>query len=132
MPFKRLLLLLIFPLLTGCEFIYELLEIPDPKKRAEVQEAEGRAVGSACRHSGRSLEDCYQLNPTAPKAAVFTGWRDMNDYMLLNQMEVVPSRIPQPGDIMSRSRSAPVAQGQAQKAEGIEAPPDALAAPQPQ
>lgn len=98
MLLKRLLLMLIFPLLTGCEFVYELLEIPDPKKEAAVEEAEGQAVGSACRHAGRSLEDCYLLNPGAKKAAVFSGWREMNDYMLLNEMEVVPSRIPQPGD----------------------------------
>jgi len=131
MSFKRLLLLLIFPLLTGCEFIYELLEIPDPKKQAEIQEAEGRAVGSACRHAGRSLEDCYQLNPTAQKAAVFSGWREMNDYMLMNEMEVVPSKIPQPGDIMSRPRLAPLSQGQALETEVIEAP-DTLPPPQPQ
>lgn len=122
MSFKRLLLLLIFPLLTGCEFIYALLEIPDPKKQAEIQEAEGRAVGSACRHAGRSLEDCYQLNPTAKKAAVFSGWREMNDYMLMNEMEVVPSRIPQPGDIMSRPRPAPIAQDLPLETEVIAAP----------
>ena len=51
------------------------------------------AVGSACRHAGRSLEDCYSLNPAASKAAVFTGWRDMNDYMMEHKLEVVPSRL---------------------------------------
>lgn len=114
--------MLIFPLLTGCEFIYELLEIPDPKKQAEIQEAEGRAVGSACRQAGRSLEDCYLLNPTAQKAAVFSGWREMNDYMLMNEMEVVPSKIPQPGDIMSRPRPAPLSQDQPREIEIIGTP----------
>ncbi len=104
MSVKRLLPILLFPLLTGCEFLYELLEIPDPKKEAAMQEAEGRAIGSACRHTGRSLEDCYVINPGAPKAAIFDGWREMNDYMLMNQMEVVPSQIPQPGEIPHRPR----------------------------
>lgn len=104
MPAKHLLLALLFPLLTGCELLYELLDIPDPKKEAAAGEAEGRAIGSACRHAGRSLEDCYLLNQAASKAAIFDGWREMNDYMLINDMEVVPSRIPQPGDIMPRTR----------------------------
>ncbi len=55
-----------------------------------AKDAEGRAVGSACRHSGRSLEDCYTLNPKALKAAVFAGWRDMDGYMRENKIEAVP------------------------------------------
>lgn len=104
MSVKRLLPILLFPLLTGCEFLYELLEIPDPQKVEVSRNAEGRAIGSACRHTGRSLEDCYVINPGASKAAIFEGWREMNDYMLLNQMEVVPSQIPQPGEIPLRPR----------------------------
>lgn len=92
---RKLLLVLMLPLLTGCEFLYELLEIPDPKKEAAERQAEGRAIGSACRHSGRSLEDCFVLNPAAEKASIFAGWREMNDYMLMNEMEVVPSVLPQ-------------------------------------
>jgi hypothetical protein len=103
MPARHSLLLLLFPLLTGCEMLYDLLEIPDPKKKAAAVEAEGKAVGSACRHAGRSLEDCYQLNPGAQKAAVFAGWREMNDYMLENNLEVVPSKIPLPGELPKRS-----------------------------
>lgn len=98
MSVKTRLLLLTFPLLTGCEFLYELLDIPDPKKVAAALEAEGKAVGSACRQAGRSLEDCYVLNSGARKAAIFAGWREMNDYMLMNDLEVVPSRLPQPGE----------------------------------
>jgi hypothetical protein len=107
MSIKTRLLLLTFPLLTGCESLYELLEIPDPKKQSAAVEAEGNAVGSACRHAGRSLEDCYQLNPGAPKAAVFAGWREMNDYMLMNNMEVVPSKMPLPGEIPLWPRPIP-------------------------
>lgn len=93
MDLRRALILLLFPLLAGCEMAYDLLEIPDPKKEAETIENEGRAVGSACRHSGRALEDCYLLNPKAQKSAIFNGWREMNDYMIANGMESVPSQL---------------------------------------
>jgi hypothetical protein len=107
MPVKTRLIMLLFPLLSGCELIYELLEIPDPRKEAAAAEAEGKAIGSACRHAGRSLEDCYLLNPSAQKAAIFAGWREMNDYMLMNELEVVPSRLPQAGEIPTWPRPLP-------------------------
>ncbi|MDP1524325.1 MAG: hypothetical protein Q8M20_00820 [Rhodocyclaceae bacterium] len=77
-------------LLAGCD----QLGLETPAQLAAVKEAEGRAVGGACRHSGRALEDCYTLNPKAQKAAVFTGWRDMDAYMRENNIEVVPAQIP--------------------------------------
>ncbi len=82
---NKLLLPIFLVILVGCEQI----GIEDPTKIAAAREAEGRAVGSACRHSGRALEDCYTLNPKALKAAVFTGWRDMDAYMRENNIEVV-------------------------------------------
>lgn len=97
MPVKTRLIMLLFPLLTGCELLYDLLEIPDPRKEAAAAEAEGKAIGSACRHAGRSLEDCYLLNPSAQKAAIFAGWREMNDYMLANNLPEVPSQLSPPG-----------------------------------
>ena len=45
------------------------------------REAEGKAVGGACRHAGRAIEDCCLLNKRIDKAAIFAGWREMNDYM---------------------------------------------------
>lgn len=80
-------LLLVCLLLTACDQIAEL----DGSKAAE---ADGKAVGGACRHAGRALEDCYVLNERAPKAAVFNGWREMNDYMTQNKIEVVPPQVP--------------------------------------
>ncbi len=74
-------------LLAGCE----QLGIEDPAKIAEARDAEGRAVGGACRHSGRALEDCYKLNSRASKAAIYAGWRDMDTYMRENNIAVVPS-----------------------------------------
>ena len=87
----RLLLVAALPLAGGCDMLSELLEIPNPAREHAIKEAEGRAIGGACRHAGRSLEDCYTLNPTAEKASVFAGWRDMNDYMMEHKLEVVPS-----------------------------------------
>ena len=83
-------MLLAFGALAGCE----QLGIPDPTKEAAAAAEEGKAVGAACRHSGRALEDCYALNPGAPKAAVFEGWRSMNDYMMENKLEIVPPTLP--------------------------------------
>ncbi len=89
----KALLIALLPLTVGCDMLSELLEIPNPARETAVKEAEGRAIGSACRHAGRSLEDCYTLNPSAEKASVFAGWRDMNDYMMEHKLEVVPSKL---------------------------------------
>ena len=86
---RHLVLVALLPFAAGCDQLAELLELPNPSK----VEAEGRAVGSACRHAGRSLEDCYSLNPAASKAAVFAGWRDMNDYMMEHKLDTVPSKL---------------------------------------
>lgn len=81
---------LLLPLAAGCDRIQERLGMPDPAKVA----AEGQAIGSACRHAGRGLEDCYRLNPGASKAAVYDGWKEMNEYMRKNNMEAVSPEIP--------------------------------------
>ena len=76
-------------LLAGCDMVTGAMGIELPEKVAAVREAEGKAVGGACRHAGRAIEDCYTMNKKAEKAAVFAGWRDMNDYMRENNMEAV-------------------------------------------
>ena len=53
----------------------------------------GFGGGGACRHAGRAIEDCYALNKKADKAAVFAGWRDMNDYMRENKIEPVAPQL---------------------------------------
>ena len=79
-------------LLAGCD----MLGIESPEKVAAAKEADGRAIGGACRHAGRAIEDCYSLNKKADKAAVFAGWRDMNDYMRENKIDAVaPQLAPQ-------------------------------------
>jgi hypothetical protein len=83
--------LLAVMLFSGCD----QLGIETPAKLAAAVESEGKAVGSACRHAGRAIEDCFTLNPKANKSAVFGGWREMNDYMTKNKIDVVTPQIAQ-------------------------------------
>lgn len=73
-------------LLAGCD-------IPGlgPDPRIAQREAEAKAIGGACRHALRGLEDCYTLNPKAAKASVFAGWKDMDGYMRDNKIEGIPA-----------------------------------------
>ena len=86
--FRPASLLLLAPLLllTACD----PLGLDDQANAAAAREAEGRAIGSGCRQSGRALEDCYTRNAKASKAAIFAGWRDMDGYMRENKLEIVP------------------------------------------
>jgi hypothetical protein len=76
-------------LLAGCD----MLGLDSPEKLAATREADGRAIGGACRHAGRAIEDCYVLNRKAERASVFAGWRDMNDYMRENKIEAVAPQL---------------------------------------
>ncbi len=67
----------------------DLLGLNDDARIAAAREAEGKAVGGACRHSGRALEECYGMNPKTSKAAIFAGWRDMDGYMRENNIQIV-------------------------------------------
>lgn len=87
MPFRFSVYSALFAmlLLSGCD----RLGIADPVREAASKEADARATGSACRHAGRAIEDCYAINPDASRAAVYSGWKEMNDYMRENKIEVV-------------------------------------------
>lgn len=74
-------------LLSSCD----LSQIPGLDKRLSPEDS--KAIGAACRHSGRALEDCFKLNMAAHQAGVFEGWRDMNDYMIANKIETVVPQI---------------------------------------
>lgn len=87
---KHLVPLLLLTLLAGCD----MLGIESPEKLAATREADGKAVGGACRHAGRAIEDCYTLNKKADKAAVYAGWREMDSYMRENKLEPVAPVIP--------------------------------------
>ena len=87
-----LLLPLAAVLLSGC-----LDQVPGlgPDARTIVKENEAKAIGGACRHAMRGIEDCYTLNPKAPKAMVFAGWKEMDQYMRENKLDGTPSVLTQ-------------------------------------
>ena len=94
-------------LLAGSFAACDKLPIPDPNRAAMQKEQDGKAVGAACMHAGRAIEDCYKLNPKASKSAVFAGWREMNDYMTENKLEVVLPTLPTHNKKVSVSENPP-------------------------
>lgn len=88
--------------LAGCD----QLGIEDPAKVAAAKEADGKAIGSACRHAMRAIEDCYVLNPKAQKAAVYAGWREMDEYMRENKLEGIAPVVPRPGQAKPQADEA--------------------------
>lgn len=87
----------------------DLLGFNDDARIAAAREAEGKAVGGACRHSGRALEECYGLNPKTSKAAIFAGWRDMDGYMRENNIQIVSpegAEEPQPAKAVEQAPKA--------------------------
>lgn len=100
----RLLIPLIALLLAGCD-------IPGmgPDPRIAQREAEAKAIGSACRYGVRGIEDCYSLNEEASKAAIFTGWKEMDEYMRENKIEgirVTPVKIESEEVVVEDKKSA--------------------------
>ena len=125
-PLRASLLIVATLVLAGCD----LLGIESAQAIAERREADGKAVGGACRHAGRALEDCYALNRKADKAAVFAGWREMNDYMRENSIDAV---VPQHGADVAAETAARAAAAASAAADG--APPhdapNRVASPRP-
>ncbi|MEO2218982.1 hypothetical protein ABGV49_18165 [Chromobacterium vaccinii] len=101
---KRLLLLACALLLGGCNYVNSV---------TGLSKDSDKAIGAACRQTGRSLEECYQRNPSADKAFIYAGWREMNEYMAKNKletMEPLPEAAAQPASgptpAMAGKRSA--------------------------
>jgi hypothetical protein len=78
--------------LSGCD----MLGIETPGMVNAKKEAEGKAIGAACRHAIRSIEDCHNANPRVSKSAIFEGWREMDAYMRENELEGMPPTSPAP------------------------------------
>jgi len=94
---KRTSLITVFLLfLAGCDQVNQKLGLEDPAKKEATQQAEGKAVGSACRQSGRAIEDCYSIYSWLPKASIYEGWKEMDAYMRENQLETVAPQLPPP------------------------------------
>lgn len=72
--------------LSACDYISSFTK---PKQTPEEAKAEGIALGAGCRQAGQSLEDCYGRNPDALKAGIFTGWKDMHEYMAAKGIQTV-------------------------------------------
>ena len=77
--------------LSGCDIVQQQLGIEDQNLKAARNDADGKAVGGACRQSGRAIEDCYSIYAWLPKSSIYEGWRDMDAYMRENKLEGTPS-----------------------------------------
>lgn len=127
---QRTSLALILPLwlaLAGCDQIQQRLGLEDLAAKAARDEEEGKAVGSACRQSGRAIEDCYAIYHWLPKAPIFAGWREMNDYMLENKLEEVHPVLPPPQPPSNGRKKSKAAPAEAALAAPSAAPPAAPA-----
>lgn len=91
--------LLVLPLvlsLSGCNWLVHLSGL---NKDAD------KAIGASCRQVGLSLADCFIRNPDADKSAVYTGWREMQEYMSKQNLPTMKPPV-QPRPLQA---SAPVA-----------------------
>ena len=66
-----------------------MLGIESARRMAASARPTARPSAAPAAMPARSVEDCYALNSKADRAAVFAGWREMNDYMRENKIEAV-------------------------------------------
>ncbi|WP_263768957.1 hypothetical protein [Propionivibrio soli] len=92
--------------LAGCDAIQQQLGLENPAEKAARAEADGRAVGGACRQSGRAIEDCYAIYSWLPKSSIYEGWRDMDAYMRDNKLETVEPQLPPVGPPGAKKKTA--------------------------
>jgi hypothetical protein len=92
----RLFLIVALFGLAACDQVNQKLGLEDPAKKEARLEIEAKAVGSGCRHSGRAIEDCYSIYGWLPKAGIFAGWREMDEYMRENKLETIEPQLPPP------------------------------------
>lgn len=69
-----------------------MLGLETPGMVTQRQAAEARAVGAACRHAVRSIEDCFASNPRLSRAEMFEGWREMDQHMRDNDIQGMPQQ----------------------------------------
>ena len=73
--------------LSACDMIQQQMGIESQAAKDARADADGKAVGGACRQSGRAIEDCYSIYSWLPRASVYEGWRD-------NKLETVEPQLP--------------------------------------
>ena len=66
------------------------------EQKTERLLAEGKAVGNACSHAGRAIEDCYTIYSWLPRAGIFDGWLAMDQYMREHSIKPVQPTLPPP------------------------------------
>jgi hypothetical protein len=108
---RSLCLLAVASLLSGCE----ALGIETATQINAKKEAEAKAIGSACRHAVRSIESCFGTNPKAGKAAVFAGWKEMDQYMRDNEIVGMPSESAPSQSVTEPAAGAPPTDPNAQE-----------------
>ncbi|WP_370543403.1 hypothetical protein [Herbaspirillum sp. Sphag1AN] len=108
--------------LAGCDYVEKFKKF---RQTPEEAKAEGVALGAGCRQVGQSLEDCYQLNPNALKAGIFTGWKDMHEYMAAKGIDTVKPPAPEP----TEEEKAAAAKAAEEKAQADKEAADKAAAP---
>ncbi len=85
--------------LSACDSMLEFgehLGFEPAEQKTERQFSEGKAVGNACRHAGRAIEDCYSIYNWLPKAGIFEGWLAMDQYMREHSLQPVEPLLPPP------------------------------------
>lgn len=96
---RAYLLLPVLGLLAGCNWVMNV---------SGLAANANKAIGAACRQTGRSLEACYARNPEADKAQVYAGWREMQEYMVKNKLDTMtPPPDPEPPAPASAPAAAP-------------------------
>lgn len=109
-------------LLAACDNPFD-----EEAKIEAKRQAEGQAIGSGCRYSSRPIEECYGMNPKVSKAAILTGWREMDAYMRENNIVVAA-----PESAEAKKNEAPEAKPKADaEPAAAESPKAADAAPPP-
>lgn len=111
----RIFLILAILGLGACDQVSSKLGLEDPAKKEAKSEQEAKAVGSACRQSGRAIEDCYSIYSWLPKAGIYAGWREMDEYMRENKLETIAPQLPPPeppGTKKKKKAAEPASEGE--------------------
>lgn len=93
-------------LLSGCDML-ATLGVVTPGQKNAAADAESKAIGAACRHALRSIEDCHRSNPKSSKSMIFEGWREMDTYMRENDIKGMPAPPEPPAIIEEKAEPAP-------------------------
>lgn len=117
---KSLWILPLLAVLAGCNWVNNVSGL---SKEAH------KALGAACRQTGRSLEECFRRNPDADTAAIYSGWREMNEYMTKNKLETMEPPTDSGGGHADSSTPRPAASTPADGKSSSTSPAPAAAPP---